>query len=88
MTLFIRECYVRVYVGQYYLIIGYFWCQSNGRRLTDVRVCRWFTLWKETYCYINLPKNFFVKKVRTPATRHGGDWGRKGIAPTHSRPRH
>jgi hypothetical protein len=24
----------------------------------------------------------------SPSTRHGGAWGREGIAPTHSRPRH
>jgi hypothetical protein len=28
------------------------------------------------------------KKQSSPATRHGGAWGRGAIAPTHSRPRH
>jgi hypothetical protein len=27
-------------------------------------------------------------KVKLPATRHQGAWGRGGIAPTHSQPRH
>jgi hypothetical protein len=29
-----------------------------------------------------------TKKQSSPATRHGSSWGRGGMAPTHSRPRH
>jgi hypothetical protein len=31
---------------------------------------------------------YLLKSYSCPTTRHGGTWGRGGIAPTHSRPRH
>jgi hypothetical protein len=33
-------------------------------------------------------RDLWSVKSSFPATRHGGAWGRGGIAPTHSRHRH